>query len=499
MRFFDTTLRDGEQTPGVSLVPKEKVRIAKVLDDLGVDVIEAGFAAASEGEFQAIKQIAKEGLKSEICSFTRGLQRDIDVALKADAQSIHLVIPTSDLHLEYKLKKTRKDILAMTEETVQYAKDHGLIVELSAEDGTRTEMDFLKEFFRLGVSLGCDRICPCDTVGILTPEKTKSFFTDLRKDFKTIISAHCHDDFGMAVANSVAALTAGADQVHVTVNGLGERAGNAALEETAVALVALYDRKLNIETKKLYNVSRTIAQITRFYPSPNKAIVGENAFMHESGIHTKAILSNPKTYEAISPDLVGVTRRLTVGKHAGSQGTRASLEQMGIHPTEEQLKEIFVEVKRIGDKGRRVLDSDLQVIAENVMKLPTERPIKLSELTVITGNTVTPTASVRLKMNGDEVVEAATGVGPVDAAMQAIRRIISIAEPIQLKEYTVEAITGGTDAVVDVSVTLSREGRIVTSRGVNEDIVMASVEAMLNGVNMLMTNRNRESSSEGEN
>ena len=455
-------------------------------------MIEAGFAAASEGEFKAIKLIAKEKLNAELCSFTRGLQKDIDVALKADAQSIHLVIPTSDLHLKYKLKKSRKQILGMTEETVQYAKDHGLIVELSAEDGTRTEMGFLKEFFHLGVTLGCDRLCPCDTVGILTPEKTKVFFSELRKEFKVPISTHCHDDFGMAVANSIAALTAGADQVHVTMNGIGERAGNAALEEVAVALVSLYDRRLNIDTRKLYGVSRTIAKITGFYPSPNKAIVGENAFMHESGIHTKAILSNPRTYEAIPPELVGVTRRLTVGKHAGSQGTKASLNQIGINPTEEQLKQIFSEVKRIGDKGRRVLDSDLKAIAENVMKLPKEKPIKLSELTVITGNTITPTASVRLKINGEEVIEAATGVGPVDAAMQAIRKIISMAEPIHLKEYTVEAITGGTNAVVDVSVTLSREGRIVTSRGVHEDIVMASVEAMLNGVNMLMPKKAQE-------
>jgi len=460
--------------------------VARILDDLGVDVIEAGFAAASEGEFKAIKLIAKEKLRAELCSFTRGVKKDIDVALKADTQSIHLVIPTSDLHMKYKLKKNKSEILAMTEETVQYAKDHGLIVELSAEDGTRTDKEFLKEFFHLRVSLGADRLCLCDTVGILTPEKTTKLFSEFRKEFDVPLSAHCHDDFGMAVANSIAALRAGADQVHVTVNGIGERAGNAALEEVAVALVSLYGKKIDIDTRKLYGVSRRIAKITGLYPSPNKAIVGENAFMHESGIHTQAILSNPRTYEAIPPELVGVTRRLTVGKHAGSKGTKASLNQMGIYPTEEELRRIFAEVKRMGDKGRRVVDSDLRAIAENVMKLPKERQIELSELTVITGNNVTPTASVRLKMNGNEVIEAATGVGPVDAAMQAIRRIISMAEPIHLEEYTVEAITGGTDAVVDVTVTLSREGRIVTARGVHEDIVMASVEAMLNGVNMLI-------------
>jgi len=452
-------------------------------------VIEAGFAASSEGEFEAVKLIAKEKLRAELCSFARGLKADIDVALKADTQSVHLVIPTSDLHMKHKLRKDREQVLAMTEDTVQYAKDHGLIVELSAEDGTRTEMEFLKRFFHLGVSLGGDRICLCDTVGILTPEKSMGVFSELRKEFSVPISVHCHDDFGMAVANSIAALRVGVDQVHATVNGMGERAGNAALEEVAVALVGLYGMKINIKTQKLYEVSRRVAKITGFYPSANKAIIGENAFMHESGIHTQAILADPRTYEAIPPELVGVTRRLTVGKHAGSKGTKASLNQMGIYPTEDELKRIFTEVKRMGDKGRRVLDSDLAAIAENVMKLPKERAIKLSELTVITGNKVTPTASVRLKMNGDEVIEAATGVGPVDAAMQAIRKIISAAEPIRLVDYSVEAITGGTDAVVDVSVTLSREGHVVTSRGVHEDIVMASVEAMLNGVNMLMPNK----------
>jgi len=470
-----------------------------MLDDLGVDVIEAGFAASSEGEFEAVKLIAKEKLHAELCSFTRGLKSDIDVALKADTQSIHLVIPTSDLHIEHKLRKSREQVLAMTEETVQYAKDHGLIVELSAEDGTRTEMEFLKDFFRLGISLGSDRICLCDTVGILTPEKSTEIFSMLREVIKVPISVHCHDDFGMAVANSIAALRAGADQVHVTVNGMGERAGNAALEEVAIALIGLYGMKIKIHTQKLYDVSRRVAKITRLYPSPNKAIVGENAFMHESGIHTQAILADPRTYEAISPELVGVTRRLTVGKHAGSKGTKASLNQVGIFPTEDELKRIFAEVKRMGDKGKRVLDSDLAAIAENVMKLPKEKAIKLSELTVITGNKVTPTASVRLKINGDEVIEAATGVGPVDAAMQAIRKIISAAEPIRLVDYSVEAITGGSDAVVDVSVTLSREGRIVTSRGIHEDIVMASVEAMLNGVNMLIPSKGIRPKTSSEN
>jgi D-citramalate synthase len=487
IRIFDTTLRDGEQTPGVSLIPETKLRIAKQLDELGVDVIEAGFASSSEGEMDAIKLITKEGLKAEICSCSRGVKSDIDAIVVSGSDSVHLVIPASDLHLKYKLKKTRDEILKITEDNVQYAKNHGLIVELSAEDATRADVNFVKKLFTTGISCGADRICPCDTVGVLTPEKAYQFFSDMRETFpNTPISTHCHNDFGMAVANSIAALRAGADQVHATINGLGERAGNASLEEIAVALKALYGLKIPIKTELLYSTSRMVARLTGVNVQPNKAIVGENAFAHGSGIHTHGVLSHPSTYEPFSPEMVGFTRRIVVGKHAGAHGVRSTVEAMGLRPTEEQLKEIVSRVKNLGDKGKKVMDADLLAIAEAVMGLQKSRPIQLEEVTVVTGDKVTPTASVRLRLNGKEVMGAGTGVGPVDAAINAVKKAISSVEPIHLEDYNVKSVTGGTDAMVEVVVRLRRGNRTASAMGVREDIVKASVEAVISGMNVLM-------------
>ncbi|MEM2927006.1 MAG: 2-isopropylmalate synthase [Candidatus Bathyarchaeia archaeon] len=495
--FFDTTLRDGEQTPGVSLTPDRKLRIAERLDALGVDVIEAGFAASSEGELEAVRLIASQGLKAEVSSFARGLKSDIDAILRSGAKGVHLVIPTSDIHIQRKLRKTRDEVLKITEECVTYAKKHGLIVELSAEDATRSDIEFLKRMFSTGVSAGADRICSCDTVGILTPDRSYRLFSELRKEFSIPISAHCHDDFGLAVANSLAALAAGARQVHVTVNGIGERAGNAALEEIAMALKALYRTRIELKTELLYDTSRLVSRLTGIALQPNKAIVGDNAFTHESGIHTHAILIDPSTYEPISPEMVGARRRLIPGKHAGTHGILASLKEMGIEASPEQVREIFKQVKELGDRGKRVTDVDLQAIAEAVIGLPKIRPIQLKELTVVTGNMVTPMATVRLIFNGKELTEAATGTGPVDAAINAIRKAITAVEPIHLEQYSVKAITGGTDAIVEVEVRLRKEDRVVTAIGVRSDIVMASVEAMISGMNVLTTDYNKQGRSQG--
>jgi len=454
-----------------------------------VDVIEAGFAAASEGEAEAIKLIVKENLRAEICSFARGVKSDIDAALKCDVDSIFLVIPASDTHIKYKLRKTREEVLRLVEECIEYAKDHGLIVEFGPEDATRSDMNFLKEIIKASISAGADRVTPPDTVGILTPERSYEFFSELKKEFpNTPLGVHCHDDFGLAVANTLAALRAGVEEAHVTVNGLGERAGNAALEEVVVALKLQYGVNTSIKTELLYDTSLLVSRLTGVPVQPNKAIVGENAFVHESGIHTHAILFEPSTYESIPPEIVGRTRRLVAGKHAGSHGIKAALEEMGLNPTDDQLKEIFRRVKEIGDKGKRITDADLKAIAEAVMGIPSIQPIKLEELTVVTGDHVTPTASVKLNVNGKLLIEAATGVGPVDAAMNAIRKAVSVIEPIRLEEYHVKAITGGTDAVVEVMVRLRKGDRIVTSMGVHEDIVMASVNAMISGMNVLMSN-----------
>jgi D-citramalate synthase len=500
IRIFDTTLRDGEQTPGISLTPENKLRIAKRLDELGVTVIEAGFAAVSDGELEAIKLIVKEGLNAEICSCARGVIRDIDAVKKSGADSVHLVIPTSDLHLQHKLKKSREEVLKITKDCVQHAKDQGLIIELSAEDATRSNFDFVTKVFSTGVSVGADRLCPCDTVGVLTPEKTYEYFSKMRKNFANVqISAHCHNDFGMAVANSISALRAGANQVHATINGLGERAGNAALEEISVALKSIYGVKIPIKTELLYGTSRLVSRLTGIPVQPNKAIVGDNAFAHESGIHVHAVLEQPLTYEPISPDLVGVTRRLIAGKHAGTHGIKATLAEMGLHPTDEQLQETFQRVKTLGDKGKRVTDADLQAIAESVMGLPKTRSILLEEITVVTGDRVTPTASVRLNLNGKILTEASVGIGPVDAAMNAVRRAVSAVEPIQLEHYHVNAITGGTNAAVEVIIRLRKEDRVATAMGVRGDIVMASIEAMLSGMNVLLVDYNKKNSKQAEN
>jgi D-citramalate synthase len=493
IRVFDTTLRDGEQTPGVSLTPENKLRIAQRLDELGVDVIEAGFAAVSDGEMEAVRLIAKQGLRAEICSAARGTIGDIDAVAKSDADSIHLIIPVSDLHIEYKLKKTREQVLQITQDTVKYAKDQGLIVELSAEDATRADVEYLKKVFATGIDAGADRVVACDTVGVLTPERSYELFADLRKSLKIpVVSVHCHNDFGMAVANTIAALRAGANQFHATINGLGERAGNASLEEIVVSLMSLYKLKIGIKTELLYGISQLVSRLTGVYVQPNKAIVGENAFTHESGIHTQGMLAHPSTYEPIEPELVGGTRRLAPGKHSGSAGIKAALAGMGLHPSEEQVKEIFLRVKSVGDKGKTVTDADLLAIAESVLGLGKAKPIQLMEITVVSGNTVTPTASVRLKLNGKEVNGAAIGVGPVDAAINAVKKAIQEVEPIHLEQYNVKAITGGTDAMVEVMVRMRKGDRTATAMGVREDIVMASMDAVLGCMNVLTTDYNNK-------
>jgi D-citramalate synthase len=463
------------------------LRIAQRLDELGIDVIEAGFAAVSEGEMEAIKLIAKQGLRAKVYSAARGIKGDINAVLESDASGVGLIIPTSDLHIEHKLHKTRQQILETTRETVGYAKDHGLAVEFLAEDATRSDFDYLTQIFRVAIDAGVDRIVPCDTVGILTPERATKFFTDLKKSLEVPIAVHCHNDFGMAVANTVAALGSGADEVHATINGLGERAGNAALEEIVITLKSLYKLNLNIKSEMLYGTSQLVSRLTGIYVQPNKAIVGENAFTHESGIHTQGMLSNPLTYEPIAPELVGCTRRLSTGKHSGSHAIRATLDDFGLKPTDEEFKEIFKRIKKLGDKGKNIMDADVLAITENVMGLSKAKSIQLEELTVVSGDKVTPTASVRLKLNGKFVWGTAVGVGPVDAAINAVKDAIAEVEPITLEKYSVKAITGGTDAMVEVVVYMRKGNRTVTAMGVREDIVKASIDAVVSGMNVLTT------------
>ncbi len=437
---------------------------------------------------EAVKLIAQAGLRAEICSASRGTRGDIDAVAKSEADSIHLIIPVSDLHIEAKLKKTREQVLQITKDMVKHAKNCGLTVELSAEDATRADREYLKKVFTAGIEAGADRVVACDTVGVLTPERSFDLFSDLVKSLKApVVSVHCHNDFGMAVANTVAALRAGANQFHATINGLGERAGNASLEETVVTLRNLYNVQLDVKMQQIYSISQLVSRLTGIYVQPNKAIVGENAFTHESGIHTQGMLAHPGTYESIEPELVGGTRRLASGKHSGSAGVKATLMSMGLEPTEEQFKEIFQRVKTIGDKGKTITDADLLAVAENVLGLSKQKPIQLKEITVVSGNTVTATASVRLTLNGREVNGAAIGVGPVDAAINAVKKAIQEVEPIHLEQYNVKAITGGTDAMVEVMVRMRKGNRTATAMGVREDIVMASMDAVIGGMNVLTT------------
>jgi 2-isopropylmalate synthase len=495
VRIFDTTLRDGEQTPGVSLTADDKIEIAQQLSKLGVDVIEAGFPSSSDGERKVVKQIAKAGLEPEICALSRATKSDIDAALDCEVDLIHVFIPTSPVQMKYAVNLTPEKVLASAVESVEYVKKHGVKCEFSPMDATRSELPYLKQVCQAVEKAGMDSLNVPDTVGVMIPKTTMELIKELKTVVKVPISTHCHDDFGLAVANSLAAVEAGADQVHVAVNGLGERAGNASLEEVAMALQVLYNYKTGVNSKLIYSTSRLVVSLTGIGVQPNKAIVGENAFAHESGIHTRGVTEKPLTFEPIDPALVGRTRKLVAGKLAGTRGIKAELEEVGIHPTERELLEIVQRVKELGDKGKMVTDADLLALTSAVMgSAGEEKIVDLCDLAVVTGIKVIPTASVRLTLDGKEYIAAETGVGPVDAVLKAIQGLISNQEKIRLNEYRVEAITGGSNAVAEVIIKVEDEkGNIVSARAAREDIVMASVEAMINGINKLLI-KNRQGS-----
>jgi 2-isopropylmalate synthase len=493
IRIFDTTLRDGEQTPGVSLTFEDKIEIARQLSKLGVDSIEAGFPASSDGERKVVKEIVKTGLGSEICGLARANRNDIDAAIGCDVDAVHVFIPTSPVQMKYAVNLTPEQVVSATADSVEYVKKHGLTCEFSPMDATRSELPFLKQVCRAAEKAGMDRLNVPDTVGIMIPRTMSKLIEDIKTAVTVPISIHCHDDFGMAVANSLAAVEAGASQVHCTINGLGERAGNASLEEVVMALHMIYKLKTGVHSRLLYSTSRMVATLTGITVQANKAIVGENAFAHESGIHTRGVTVKPLTFEPIKPEVVGRTRKLVAGKLAGTRGIKAELEEISIHPTEEQLKEIVQRVKDLGDKGKMVTDADLLALTSAVMGgvIQEEKIVDLCDMAVVTGIKVIPTASVRLVLDGKEYIAAETGVGPVDAVLKAIQKLTHNLAKIRLKEYRLEAITGGSNAVAEVVIKVEDEtGHIISARAAREDIVMASVEAMINGINKcLIKNR----------
>ncbi|MDI3502998.1 MAG: (R)-citramalate synthase [Archaeoglobi archaeon] len=450
-----------------------------------MDVIEAGTPVNSEEELESVRKIAREGLNAEVCAFSRMRREDIDAAVASEADAVHLVIPASELHIRKKLRMTPEELLTAAQEITEYARDSGLRVEAGFEDASRAEMEFLLELGKTVAESGAERICYCDTVGVATPEKIREDFESLLY-LNTPLSIHCHNDFGLATINSIEALKSGATEVHTTVNGLGERCGNAPFEEVVMVLEELYGVKTGIKVEMLYELSKKVSRITGVSIPPNKAVVGKNAFTHESGIHVDGLLKDPRTYEPYPPERVGRERSIVIGKHAGRRALEAILRENGIELSEEQLQKVYQEFRRTAAKGGQMYLSDLLSLAESLTGKKSERELRLEELTVVCGNRITPTATVRLRINGDEVMVASTGVGPVDAAIKAIERGVRNAK-VELEEYHVDAITGGTDAFVDVTVKLRKGERTVLSSAAGKDIVLASVEAFLEGLNRLVS------------
>lgn len=487
IQIFDTTLRDGEQAPGVALTVDEKIQIAQKLDNIGVDKIEVGFPAASPGEVKAGKQVHDLNLNAEICGLARAVYSDIDAVLDSNLTYVHTFIGTSPSHRKYKLKKSKEEIIDLAVSTVEYAKDHGLTVEFSAEDATRTEDDYLLKVYKAVEDVGVDIINVPDTVGVLTPLIAKSLVENLKSKLKTPISVHFHNDFGLATANTLMAIEAGANQAHVTVNGIGERSGNASLEEVVISLLVPYGINVNIDTKQLYNLSDFVGRITGIKMPLNKPIVGQNAFAHESGIHVHGILNDASTYEPIPPELVGHSRKIALGKHTGANALKSKLNDFNISLSKEQFSAVFDQIKSLGDKGKVITDSDLKAIAITELSTAKDVAIKLLGLGVMCGGDVSSTATVKLEIDGVVKEASHTGVGPVDAALTAIKSLIQETANIELEEYNIEAITGGTDALAEVFVISSDEhGNKATGRATKEDIVMASVLAVLDSINKLL-------------
>jgi 2-isopropylmalate synthase len=488
VRIFDTTLRDGEQTPGVSVTPEQKFKIAIKLDEIGVDAIEVGFPIVSQGEMEAIKAITKQGLNAEVCGLARTVQADIDAAINCNLKYVHTFIATSDIHMQYKLKMSREQVLEKAIWAVDYAKKNGMQVEFSAEDATRSDKVFVNTVFKAVADAGADRLDIPDTVGYATPQYIAELVNDVKIATKLPVSIHCHDDFGLAVANAISGINAGASCAHVTINGLGERAGNTSLEEFVMALQCLYNKKHNIKTELLYETSKLISNIMGIIVQPNKAIIGENAFGHESGIHTHGIINNPLTYEPISPELVGRKRWMQAGKHAGAHGIKAMLEEFGIKPTDEQLHNIVEKQKNLADKGKSITTAELLSIAGDIMHNNRfEEKFKLYDFHIITGMNTIPTAVVRLNTDGKDFIASEIGVGPVDAALKAIQKVAGEMENIKIREYRLDSITGGSDALAEVSIKVEdKKGNIVSARKAGEDVVVASVQAMMDAINKIM-------------
>ena len=496
--IFDTTLRDGEQSPGASMTFEEKLEVADVLDAMGVDIIEAGFPIASEGDFEAVSAIAKRVKNATVAGLARAAFKDIDRCAEAVRHAarprIHTFISTSPLHMKYKLQKEPAEVLAMVTAQVERARNHVADVEWSAEDGTRTEMDFLCRCVEAAIKAGATTINIPDTVGYTIPEEYEAIFRTVRERVpnsdKAIFSVHCHNDLGLAVANTLAGLAGGARQIECTINGIGERAGNAALEEVVMALRTRGDKLSygnNIETTMLTRASRLVSAVTSFPVQYNKAIVGRNAFAHESGIHQDGMLKNAQTYEIMTPDSVGVTKTsLVMGKHSGSHAFKEKLKELGYTLGDNALKDAFKRFKDLADRKKIVYDEDIEALVDDEIGHAGER-IKVVALTVIAGTMGPQTATLTLDIDGTHTTQQSVGNGPVDAIFNAIHALVPHSATLEL--YQVHAVTEGTDAQAEVSVRLSENGKSVTAKGTDPDTLVASARAYIAALNKLMVKR----------
>ncbi len=494
--IFDTTLRDGEQSPGASMTRDEKVRIAKALERLQIDVIEAGFPAASPGDFEAVQSVANAVSDSIVCGLARALDRDIDRAgealAKASQSRIHTFIATSPIHMKMKLQLTPDEVVDHAVKAVKRALKYTDNVEFSPEDAGRSDEDFLCRILEAVIDAGATTLNIPDTVGYSVPEQfgatIKNLIERIPNSDKAIFSVHCHNDLGLAVANSLSAVMNGARQVECTINGLGERAGNAALEEVVMAVKTRKDYfpcQTGVNTQEIVSCSKLVSTITGFPVQPNKAIVGANAFAHESGIHQDGVLKNRETYEIMRAEDVGWSaNRMVLGKHSGRNAFKTHMAELGIEfKTEEELNDIFFRFKQLADKKHEIFDEDLQALVSDA-SIENEEHIKLVALKVCSETGETPMASVTIRINDQELTGSATGGGAVDASLRAIESLVKTGADLQL--YSVNNITSGTDSQGEVTVRLEKAGRIVNGMGSDTDIVIASAKAYINAANKLL-------------
>ena len=492
--IFDTTLRDGEQSPGASMNIDEKLRLARQLERLGVDIIEAGFPVSSEGDFQAVRQIAKEVREPQIAALTMANLSDIDRSWEAIVEAahprLHTFISSSDIHLKYQLKKTRAQVLKEARAAVKHAAAYTKNVEFSPMDATRSDREYLCDMVEAVIAEGATTVNIPDTVGYAIPvefgELIAYLFSKVKNIKKAVLSVHCHNDLGLAVANSLAAITNGAGQVECTINGIGERAGNASMEEIVMALATrkdIFHCHTGIRTERIYQSSRLLTAITGIQVQPNKAIVGANAFAHESGIHQDGLIKEKITYEIMLPQSVGISdTQLILGKHSGRHAIADHMKKMGYVLSREEVSRIFVRFKELADVKKEIFDEDLEsLISEEVFRA--EDKYKLVYLNVVSGNTAIPTATMQMEIDGEIIQDAGFGIGPVDATFAAIRKITGT--NYFLHKYAVNAVTGGADAQGEVDVQLKYDDHTVVGRGAHPDIIVASAKAYINALNRL--------------